>query len=144
MAGGLPIDKPPTPARRAGASLRILLVLSVFALAWASEAPAAPPSGEDARRGGPPREAPGVPAPEELEAAGAVIGQVFVDNQNIFDLEDPRDDNWLFRAADDLHIKTKPAVIRTQLLFRPGDPYNRRLIDESERILRADGYFYDA
>src|SRR6516162_7815429 len=26
----------------------------------------------------------------------------------------------------------------------PGDRYNRRLIDESERILRADGYFYDA
>ena len=93
---------------------------------------------------GPPGPTPGVPSPEELEAAGAVIGQVLIDNQNIFNLEDPQDDNWLFRAADDLHPRTRADVIRHQLLFKPGAPYNRRLIDESERVLRADGYFYDA
>jgi hypothetical protein len=93
---------------------------------------------------GPPGQVPGIPSPDELEAAGAVIGQVLIDNQNIFNLEDPQDDNWLFRAADDLHPKTRADVIRHQLLFRPGAPYNRRQIDESERILRADGYFYDA
>jgi len=93
---------------------------------------------------GPPGPTPGVPSPEELEAAGAVIGQVLIDNQNIFNLEDPQDDNWLFRAADDLHPRTRGDVIRHQLLFKPGERYDRRLIDESERILRADGYFYDA
>ena len=93
---------------------------------------------------GPPGQTPGVPSPEELEAAGAVIGEVLIDNQNIFNLEDPKDDNWLFRAADDLHPKTRADVIRHQLLFKPGDRYTRRLIDESERVLRADGYFYDA
>ena len=70
---------------------------------------------------GPPGQTPGVPSPEELEAAGAVIGEVLIDNQNIFNLEDPKDDNWLFRAADDLHPKTRADVIRHQLLFKPGD-----------------------
>jgi outer membrane protein assembly factor BamA len=85
-----------------------------------------------------------VPSPEELEGAGAVIGTVLLDNQNIFNLEDPKDDTKLFRLADRLHIKTRAEVIRKQLLFKPGDRYNRHLIDESERILRADGFFYDA
>ncbi|HEY1874149.1 MAG TPA: POTRA domain-containing protein, partial [Steroidobacteraceae bacterium] len=93
---------------------------------------------------GPPGQTAGLPSPEELEAAGAVIGKVLIDNQNIFNLEDPKDDNWFGRAADDLHPKTHAEVISHQLLFKPGERYSRRLIDESERILRADGYFYDA
>jgi hypothetical protein len=93
---------------------------------------------------GPPGETPGIPSDAELEAAGAVIGEVLLDNQNIFNLEDPKDNTWLFRLADRLHYRTRANVVRTQLLFRPGAPYSRRLLDESERILRADGYFYDA
>jgi outer membrane protein assembly factor BamA len=101
-------------------------------------------AGAPAHRYGPPGRTPGVPAPEELEASGAVIGAVLLDNQNIFNLEDPKDDTKLFRLANSLHIKTHADVIRKQLLFKPGDRYNRHLIDESERILRADGFFYDA
>jgi len=101
-------------------------------------------AGAKARRYGPPGAAPGVPSPAELESAGAVIGKVLVDNQNIFNLEDPKDNNWLFRLGNDLHPKTRAEVIRHQLLFKPGDRYSRHVVDESERILRADGYFYDA
>ena len=101
-------------------------------------------AGGTAHHHGPTEATPGVPSPAELESAGAVIGTVLVDNQNIFNLEDPKDDNWLFRLGNHLHPKTRAEVIRHQLLFRPGDHYNRHLIDESERILRADGYFYDA
>jgi surface antigen-like variable number repeat protein len=93
---------------------------------------------------GPPAETPGVPPDSELEASGAVIGKILIDNQNIFNLEDPKDNNWLFRLADRLHYRTRPSVIRSQLLFKPGQRYSRRLLDESERVLRADGYFYDA
>jgi hypothetical protein len=156
MAGGLPIDRSLVPARAAAT----FLVLLLLALAWASGASAAdegaaadgagaaganatdPPSHPPGI--GPPGPTPGIPSPEELEAAGAVIGQVLLDNQNIFNPDEPKDDNKLFRAANDLHIKTRPEVIRKQLLFKPGERYNRRLIDESERILRAEGYFYDA
>jgi len=93
---------------------------------------------------GPPGETPGIPSDTELEASGAVVGEVLVDNQNIFNLEDPQDDVKLFRLANHLHSRTRKAIIRDQLLFRSGERYSRRLIDESERILRADSYFYDA
>ena len=50
----------------------------------------------------------------------------------------------LFRLANTLHIKTRPRVIRRQLLFKSGDRYVRRVVDETERILRTNSYFYDA
>ncbi len=93
---------------------------------------------------GPPGRTPGVPTDEELEAAGAVIGKVVIDNQNIFDLDNPKDNTKLFRLADRLHPVTRASVIRRQLLFKPGERFSRRLIEESERILRGDNYFYDA
>ncbi len=86
----------------------------------------------------------GVPSDAELEHSGAVIGKILIDNQNIFNLEDPKDNTRLFRLADRLHIRTRASVIRQQLLFRSGDRYSRRVLDESERILRAEGYLYDA
>ncbi len=95
-------------------------------------------------RYGPPEETPGIPSDAALERDHAVIGQVLVDNQNIFNLEDPKDDKKVFRLADRLHIKTRASVVRSQLLFKPGDPYSARLVEESERLLRADCYFYDA
>ena len=93
---------------------------------------------------GPPGAPEGIPSDAVLEKEGAVIGQVIIDNQNIFNTEDPKDDKSLFRLANKLHIKTRANVVRQQLLFKPGDRYSRRLLDESERLLRAASYFYDA
>ncbi|TLY72136.1 MAG: hypothetical protein E6K43_13395 [Gammaproteobacteria bacterium] len=93
---------------------------------------------------GPAGETPGIPSDAELEGAGAMIGEILIDNQNIFNLEDPKDDVKLFRLANHLHSRTRKAIVRDQLLFRSGERYSRRLIDESERILRAESYFYDA
>jgi hypothetical protein len=92
----------------------------------------------------PPEETPGIPRDAELEAARAVVGKILIDNQNIFNLEDPKDDVGLFRLANRLHARTRQRIIREQLLFRTGERYSRRLLDETERILRTDGYFYDA
>ena len=72
-------------------------------------------------RYGPPEEVPGIPSDVALERDHAVIGQVLIDNQNIFNLEDPKDDTKVFRLADRLHIKTRASVVRSQLLFKPGD-----------------------
>ena len=85
-----------------------------------------------------------VPSDAELESAGAVFGEVLVDNQNIFSTDDRPDARPLFRLANHLHARTRASVVRSQLLFRPGDRYSRRLLEESERILRAEQYFYDA
>lgn len=90
------------------------------------------------------RRSPSLPSDAELVRAHAVIGKVLIDNQNIFDLRNPQDDKWLFRVADKLHARTHQSVIRAQLLFRSGQRYDPRLLEESARILRLNPYFYDA
>ena len=85
-----------------------------------------------------------VPADELMEAAGAVIGNIDIDIRNIFDQSDPRERSGLFRLADELHLRTKPAAIRAQLLFASGDKYRARKLAETERALRLLTYVYDA
>ena len=86
----------------------------------------------------------GVPSDEALEAAGARIGAVRIDAQNIFDTSRPDENTALFRLADRLHIRTRIATVHDQLLFHPGDSYRGRLLEESERILRGTRYLQDA
>jgi len=124
-------ERAPTLALRSWASLGALAALALLLASTASQ-------------GRPPGNAPGIPSDADLEASGAVIGDIAIDNENIFNLDDPQEDKPLFRLADHLHLKTRPSVIRHHLLFKPGDHYSRRLLDESERILRREGYFYDA
>ena len=85
-----------------------------------------------------------VPSDAALEAAGAIIGRVEIAPGNIFDESDPREKNGLFRLADHLHIRTKHATIRAQLLFASGDKYLARKLAETERALRLLPYVYDA
>ena len=87
---------------------------------------------------------PDVPSDAELEAQGAVIGHVDIDIRNIFDQRDPRENNGLFRLANSLHIRTKPATVRAQLLFASGDKYLARKLAETERALRLLPYVYEA
>ena len=84
------------------------------------------------------------PSFEALEAAGAVIGEIRIRAQDIFDLDDPKESNWLFGAANWLHIKTRPGTIRRQLLFRSGERLSVRVIEETKRLLRGDRYLYEA
>ncbi len=86
----------------------------------------------------------GIPSGPELEAAGAVIGEIRVNVGDIFDPSIPAEDKWLYRTANKLHINTRQPVVRHQLLFKTGEPYVQRLVDETERILRANDYLYDA
>jgi hypothetical protein len=85
-----------------------------------------------------------LPGDAELERSGALIGNIVIENLNIFDLNDPADDTRLFRLADHLHARTREQVIRWELLFVSGDKYSRRVLEESERLLRRASYFYDA
>lgn len=85
----------------------------------------------------------GLPSFAELEARGARIGEVRVNTHNIFDLSDPSESGFFYRAANALHIKTRPWFIKSYLLFRTGDSVQVRLIDETERLIRQNSTVYD-
>jgi hypothetical protein len=125
----------------------LVLILVVIGLVPVRGALADPTAAEAAPTPDPPdpsNQSEPLPSDAELERQGAVFGAIHIDNKDIFDKEDPKDNKPLFRLADKLHIKTRQSVIRHQLLFRPGERYSRHALDESARILRGDRYFYDA
>jgi outer membrane protein assembly factor BamA len=84
-----------------------------------------------------------LPSLAALEAAGAVIGEIRIKPLDIFDLDDPAENNALFRAANWLHIQTRPGTLQRQLLFASGERLSARVIEETERLLRASPYLYD-
>ena len=84
-----------------------------------------------------------IPSFAELEAAGAVIGEIHIVTRNVFDPQDERENNALYRAANAIHIETRPWVIRDKLLFKSGDRVSVHVIDETERVLRSYRTFYD-
>lgn len=85
-----------------------------------------------------------VPDDATLEAAGARIGKVIIRPLDVFDTGRADEDNWLFRTANRLHINTRESTLADRLLFREGDAYLGRLLEESERLLRDTRYLYDA
>lgn len=85
-----------------------------------------------------------LPSLEELESSGAIIGEITYDKKNVFDTSKPGENKSLFRLANRWHVITRDSVIRQQLLFDSGDTVSKRLVAESERILRQNDFFYDA
>jgi hypothetical protein len=134
----------PTPLSLALAALALLLAGSPPA-ARADDAPGAilPSLGSRAPRI-PAERAAGVPDDAALQAAGARIGRIRVDPQEIFDTRVPEENTALFRLGNKLHIRTRPATIETQLLFHEGEAYDPRLLAETERLLRRSRYLLDA
>jgi hypothetical protein len=133
--GNLPLRSILRPARPAAC---------ILIAAWAAAGPAAAAgSGGDelpAARCAPET----VPAPAELEAAGARIGEIVVCNEEIFDLANPAENGWLYRAADTLHRSTRRQVVEHELLFHSGEPFHAAQLAETERMLRAEPTFHAA
>jgi hypothetical protein len=102
----------------------LLLAFTVLAGALSEPAAAAKLTDKEHTRIEEPRPA-DLPSDSELEAAGAVIGTIDIDIRNIFDESDAREANGLFQLANHLHIRTKRATIKAQLLFASGDKYER-------------------
>lgn len=85
-----------------------------------------------------------IPCGEKLEAMDAVIGKIVLLKENVFDPSRPDEDKWLYRLANRWHVVTRDSVIRQQLLFREGDRFSQRVLDESARLLRQNDYLYTA
>jgi hypothetical protein len=135
----MPEPKPRMPrprrkcARGAGRVLRAVVLLLIL-------------EGSSVRGSGSGSPAEPRPLPDDaaLESEGAVVGRIVVRVGDIFDPSLQAENNPIFRAANLLHINTRESVIRRILLFREGDRYSRRLLDESERLLRGFDFLYDA
>jgi hypothetical protein len=65
------------------------------------------------------------------------IGDIAVHVAQVYELDKPGQDTWYGRLADSLHIETRPAVVRNQLLFGSGDPVSAARIYQTERRLRG-------
>ncbi len=77
-----------------------------------------------------PREALRIPA-------GRVIATIKIERNNVFDTDAPPENKLLYRAANNIHIRTREAIIAHELLFAVGERYDPALIAETERNLRA-------
>ena len=80
---------------------------------------------------------------ERLEAEGARIGSIQIVRDPIFDTSNPKEDRWLYRAANRVHVTTREPIIAAQLLFAEGEPLSAQAIEESERVLRSRNYLFD-
>jgi hypothetical protein len=79
-----------------------------------------------------------------LEERGAVISEIRVERQDVFDPANPDDNTALGRLADHLHWTTREKVVRRALLFHVGEKVNLRRIRETERHLRSMSFLKDA
>ena len=98
----------------------VSFVLCVVCLTGHGQSHAAPPDAEP------------LPSLAELEAAGAIIGNIRIGAKNIFDLDDAEENNALFRLANRLHVPTRTPVVESSLLFKRGERISRRKIDDTE------------
>lgn len=81
---------------------------------------------------------------ESLEEEGAVIGNLEVVVNDVFDTSDPREDHFLGRTANFIHIRSRRLTIYRDLPFKVGDAVDARLMGETERYLRSRSYIRDA
>ncbi len=51
--------------------------------------------------------------------------------------------NFVLKAGNGVHIKTRGLAIRNLLLFHKNQPFNSLLVKESERLIRAQKYVHD-
>jgi hypothetical protein len=82
------------------------------------------------------------PLRSQERSTAPVIDTIIVITENVFGAEEAGR-NALFRIANAVRFTTKTRVVRRELLFRAGEPYDSATVAESERNLRALGVFRD-
>lgn len=75
---------------------------------------------------------------------GKTIRHIEFKTIDVFDEQNPDENNSLYRFVNSLHINTKVNVIKSQLLFKEGESLNLSLLHETERILRKRKYLTSA
>jgi hypothetical protein len=83
-------------------------------------------------------------APIAPDGEAFVVRNIRIVRLPIFDLSDPDEDKWLYRAANRVHRPTRESAVRDALVFREGDTATAEMLEESERVLRSKLYVHDA
>jgi len=73
-----------------------------------------------------------------------IVDSIEIDNRNIYDTSDPQYDNFIFRAANRFHRKTRRHIVEREMLLEVGAPYSAELAAETARNLRQRLPIYDA
>jgi hypothetical protein len=68
---------------------------------------------------------------EELEERGSRIEGLDIRAQDVFDLEDPRENHAVGRLANFVHIRTREGIVAREVLFSEGDPVDAALVRET-------------
>lgn len=76
--------------------------------------------------------------------AGMPIGTISYRVLPIFNEQDPDENNWLFRAANWLHIDTRERTLKKQMIIHAGETLDPLRLTENERLLRSNDYLVDA
>ncbi len=76
--------------------------------------------------------------------ASYTVASTRIIRQEIFNTDDAAENKPLFRLANRWHVTTRERAIRTLLLFSDGDTVDVSRLAESERVLRAKRFLYDA
>jgi hypothetical protein len=71
---------------------------------------------------------------------GRPLQEIRLHRDNVF-TEDTGWLSWLYNLANKIHVKTRPFVIRNEILLREGEPYDSLRMSESVRLLRERGLF---
>ncbi|MDH5325592.1 MAG: BamA/TamA family outer membrane protein [Gammaproteobacteria bacterium] len=110
--------------------------------------PASPVQDQTPSTQKPPRESPSPTQPQAeqdtLDGNTTVFGNIEIQSNDVFDTSNPKESHWFYRTVNFLHVNTKDHVIRNLLLFKTGDPFSVRQLQETERLLRGNSYLYDA
>ena len=71
-----------------------------------------------------------------VDSTVVIIDAVEVARYGVFPPSAPESAEWYASAANRLHVATRQAVIRRELLFAPGDTLSEALLERTERNLR--------
>jgi hypothetical protein len=77
------------------------------------------------------------------EVCPLTVNKINIDIDDVFNENDPKENNWLFRTVNRFKIQTEEATIRRDLLFTEGQKIEQYDLDESERILRSRRYLFN-
>jgi len=76
----------------------------------------------------------------EVLSNDLIIGEIKFNVANIFNLNQDKENKNFHKYANKWHVTTKQKIIARELLFKVGDQYNPRLLQETERLIRAKSF----